>query len=301
MAEISTATRDDDPDDAAGQYPSTVMNKYHCEITKELAGDDDDDHYGVVGSQRIEKMGTCPLPKESEYYPKNNHAHEESGTTTTKYSRITENNLVCDEENKEMAFDDDRQYPVKKVGQVVQYTPNTPKKNHEESRILCGNAKKNLVGDEESKEMALDDDRQYPAKKVGQVVQCTPNTPKKNHEESGKYSGIAEKNLVCDEESKEMDNKRKDDGEDDHSGGGDGQKDDWFDAAEEINPEDEEFDDPNDSQTQAEKTKYDKDAMEYLSTLQLATQKSVRELDASKKCKSPEVTIPLSLIIIYSR
>jgi hypothetical protein len=82
MAEISTATRDDDPEDAAGQYPSTVMNKYNCEITKELAGDDDDDHSGVVGSQRIEKMGTGPLPKESEYHPKNNHAHEESGTTT---------------------------------------------------------------------------------------------------------------------------------------------------------------------------------------------------------------------------
>jgi hypothetical protein len=41
--------------------------------------------------------------------------------------------------------------------------------------------------------------------------------------------------------------------------------------------------------------------MEYLSTLQLATQKSVRELNASKKCNSPEVTMPLSLIIIYSR
>jgi hypothetical protein len=167
MAEISTATRDDDPDDAAGQYPSTVMNKYRCEIAKELAGDDKDDHSGVVGNQRIEKMGTGPLPKESEYHPKNDHTREESGTTT-KYSRIAEKNLVCDEESKEMAFDDNRQYPAKKVGEVVQYTP---KNNHEESGILCGIAEKNLVCDEESKQMAFDNDRQYPAKKVGKVVQ----------------------------------------------------------------------------------------------------------------------------------
>jgi hypothetical protein len=93
MAEISTATQDNDPDDAAGQqYPSTVMNKYHCEITQELDGEDDDDHSGVVGSQRIEKIGTGPLPKESKYPPKNNHAHEESGTTT-KYSRNAEKGL----------------------------------------------------------------------------------------------------------------------------------------------------------------------------------------------------------------
>jgi hypothetical protein len=104
-----------------------------------------------------------------------------------------------------------------------------------------------------------------------------------------------------------MDNKRKDDDYDNnYSGVDDGQEDDWSDDdlsdTEENDPEDEEFDDPNDSQTQAEKTKYDIDAMEYLSTLQLATQKSVRELKASKKCKSLEVTIPLSLlIIVYSR
>jgi hypothetical protein len=151
--------------------------------------------------------------------------------------------------------------------------------------------------------MAFNDDRQYPAKKVGEVVQYTP---KKNHEESGKYSGIAKKNLVCDKESKEMDNKRKDDcNDDDHSGVGDGQEDDRSDDdlsdTKEIGPEDEEFDDPNDSQTQAEKTKYDNDTMEYLSTLQLTAQKSARGLNASKKCKSPEVTIPLSLFIIYSR
>jgi hypothetical protein len=130
MAEMSTATRDDDLDDAAGQYPSTVMNKYHCEITQELAGDDDDDHSGIVGRQRIEKMGTGPLPKESEYHPRNNHAHEESGTTT-KCSGIAENNLVGNEESKEMAFDDDRQRTAKKVGEVVEYPP--PKKYHEES------------------------------------------------------------------------------------------------------------------------------------------------------------------------
>jgi hypothetical protein len=154
MAEISTAMRDDDPDDAARQYPSTVMNKYHCEITQELAGDDDAQS-GVVGSQTIEKMGTGPLPKESECPPKNNHAHEESGTTT-------------------------------------------------------------------------------------------------------KYPRIAKKNLVGDKDSKEMDNKRKDDDYDnDHSGVGDGQEDDWSDDdlsdTKEIDPEDEEFDNPNDSQIQAEK------------------------------------------------
>jgi hypothetical protein len=121
MAEMSTATRDDaDLDDAAGQYPSTIMNKYHCEITQELAGDDDDDHSGVVGGQRIEKTGTGPLPKESEYHPRNNHAHEESGTTT-KYSGIAKNNLVGNEESKEMAFDDDCQHTAKKVGEVVEY------------------------------------------------------------------------------------------------------------------------------------------------------------------------------------
>jgi hypothetical protein len=85
------------------------------------------------------------------------------------------------------------------------------------------------------------------------------------------------------QEDNRFDDAEEDDDADDHPGVGDGQEDDRFDAAEEIDPEDEEFDDPNDSQTQAEKTKYDNDAMEYLSTLQLATQKSVRELTASKK------------------
>jgi hypothetical protein len=109
MAEMSNATRDDDPDDAAGQYTSTAMNRYHCKITEERAGDHDDDHSGVVGRQRDEKTGTRPLPKEFEYHPRNNHAHEESGTTT-KYSGISEKNLVCDEESKEMALDDDVQH-----------------------------------------------------------------------------------------------------------------------------------------------------------------------------------------------
>jgi hypothetical protein len=102
MAErMSNATRNDDLDDAARQYPSTVINKYRCKITQERAGDADDDHSGVVGRQRIEKTGTCPIPKESEYHPRNNHAHEESGTTT-KYSGISEKNLVGDAESKEM-------------------------------------------------------------------------------------------------------------------------------------------------------------------------------------------------------
>jgi hypothetical protein len=122
MAEISTATRDDDPDDAAGQYPSTVTNKYHRKITQELADDDDDDHSGVVGSKRIEKMGTGPLTKESEYHP-------------TKYSGNTKNNLVGDEESQEIAAADDRQYPAKKAGEVVQYPP---KNNHEESIKYSG-------------------------------------------------------------------------------------------------------------------------------------------------------------------
>jgi hypothetical protein len=104
MAEMSIATRDDDLDDAAEQYPSTVMKKYHCKITQELAGVDDDDHSSVVGRQRIEKTGTDPLPKESEYHSRNNHAHEESGTTT-KYSGNAEKNLVGDEGSKEIAFD----------------------------------------------------------------------------------------------------------------------------------------------------------------------------------------------------
>jgi hypothetical protein len=95
MAEISTAKQDDDLDDAAGQYPSTVMNKYHCEITQERAVDDDDDHSGVVSRQRVEETGTGPLPKESEYHARNNHAHKESDTTT-KYSGISEKNLVGD-------------------------------------------------------------------------------------------------------------------------------------------------------------------------------------------------------------
>jgi hypothetical protein len=198
-------------------------------------------------------------------------------------------------------------------------------RNREESGKYSGISQKNLVGDEESKEMAFDDDGQHPTKTVDEVVEYPP--PKNNHEESGKYSGISEKNLVGNAESKEMDNKRKDDdgddddhssigdgqeddrfddaeeddNDDDHPGVGDGQEDHRFDDAEEIDPEDEEFDEPNDSQKQAEKTKYNIDAMEYLTTLQLATQTSVRELTASKKCKSPEVTIPLSLIIIYSR
>jgi hypothetical protein len=136
-------------------------------ITQERAGDDDDDddHSGVVGHQRIEKTGTGPLPriektgtgplpKESEYHPRNNHAHGESGTTT-KYSGISEKNLVGDEESKEMVFDDDGQHPTKKVGEVVEYPP--PKKNHEESgknheesRKYSGISEKNLVGDEES-------------------------------------------------------------------------------------------------------------------------------------------------------
>jgi hypothetical protein len=185
MAEMSTATRDNDLDDAAGQYPSTVMNKYHCEITQERAGDDDYDQSDVVGRQRIEKMGTGPLPKESEYHPRNNHAPEESGTTT-KYSGISEKNLVGGEESKEMAFDDDGQHPTKKVGEVGEYPP-----------------------------------------------------PKKNHQESGKYSSISKKNLVGDAESKEMDNKRKDDDDnDDHSSIGDGQEDDRFDDAEEDDDED---------------------------------------------------------------
>jgi hypothetical protein len=101
------------------------MNRYHCEITQERAGNDGDDHSGVVGRQRIEKTGTGPLPKESEYHPRNNPAHEESGTTT-KYSGISEKNLVCDEESKEIAFNDDGQHPTKKVGEVVEYPP--PKK-----------------------------------------------------------------------------------------------------------------------------------------------------------------------------
>jgi hypothetical protein len=103
------------------------------------------------------------------------------------------------------------------------------------------------------------------------------------------------------QEDDHFDDAKEDDDTDDHPGVGDGQEDDRFDAAEEIDPEDEESGYPNDSQTQAKKTKYNIDAMEYLTTLQLATQTSVRELTASKKCKSPEVTIPLSLIIIYSR
>jgi hypothetical protein len=173
--------------------------------------------------------------------------------------------------------------------------------------------------------MASDDNCQHPTKKVGEVVEYPP--PKKNHEESGKYSGISGKNLVGDADSKEMDNKRKDDdGDDDdnssigdgqeddrvhnaqedndddvHPGVGDGQEDDRFGDDEESDPEDEESDEPNDSQTQAEKTKYDIDAMEDLTKLQLAAQTSVRELTAYKKPTFPEVTIPLSLIIIYSR
>jgi hypothetical protein len=92
--------------------------------------------------------------------------------------------------------------------------------------------------------------------------------------------------------------------QDDHPGVGDGQEDDRFDVAEEIDPEDEELDEPNDSQTQAEKqstTTTPCSIFQRCSTLQLATQNSVRELTASKKCKSLEVTIPLSLIIIYLR
>jgi hypothetical protein len=98
-----------------------------------------------------------------------------------------------------------------------------------------------------------------------------------------------------------FDDTEEDNDDDDHPGVGDGQVDNWFIDAEEIDPEDEEFDNPNDSQTQAEKTKYDNGAMEYLSTSQLATQKSVRELTASKKCKSPEVTISLSPSSSFTR
>jgi hypothetical protein len=136
MAEMSTATRDDDPDDAVGQYPSTVMNKYDYEITQELAGDDDDDHSGIVGHQRIEKMGTGPLPKESKYHPRNNHAPVESDTTT-KYSGIAEKNLVGDKESKQMTCDDDRQHSAKKVGKIVQYPPpNRITKNPESIQLL---------------------------------------------------------------------------------------------------------------------------------------------------------------------
>jgi hypothetical protein len=109
---MSSATRDDDPNDADGQYPSTTMNRYHCEITQERAGNDDD-HSGVVGRQRIEKVVTGPLPKESKYHPRNNHAHKESGNTT-KYSGISKKNLVCDEESKEMALDNDGQHTTQK-------------------------------------------------------------------------------------------------------------------------------------------------------------------------------------------
>jgi hypothetical protein len=99
-----------------------------------------------------------------------------------------------------------------------------------------------------------------------------------------------------------VDDKRKaandDDDGYDHSSGGGGEEGDRSDSdlseIEKIDPKDEDLDDPNDSQTQAEKTKY-------LSKLQLATQTSVKQLNASKKRKSPEVTIPLSLIIIYPR
>jgi hypothetical protein len=49
---------------------------------------------------------------------------------------------------------------------------------------------------------STDDDCQHTAKKVGEVVEYPP--PKRNQKESGKYSGIAEKNLVGDKGSKEM-------------------------------------------------------------------------------------------------
>jgi hypothetical protein len=192
MAEMSNATRDDDPVNAAGQYPSIAMNRYHCEITQEWAGDADDDHSGVVGRQRIEESGTGPLPKESEYHPRNKHAFEESGTTT-KYFGISEKNLVCDKESKEMALDDDGQDTTKKVGEVAKFVeyPSAKKshketgKNREESGKYSGITEKNLAaGDEERKEKAFDDDGRHPTKKGGKVVKY-PST-KKSQEESGK-------------------------------------------------------------------------------------------------------------------
>jgi hypothetical protein len=77
-----------------------------------------------------------------------------------------------------MAFDDDRQHTAKRAGEVGEYPP--PKKNHEESGKYYGISEKNLVGDEESKQMAFDDDRQHTAKKVGEVGEYPP--PKKNPE-----------------------------------------------------------------------------------------------------------------------
>jgi hypothetical protein len=101
---------------------------------------------------------------------------------------------------------------VGEVGEFIEYP--SPKKSHEESGKnreesgkYSGISEKNLIGDEERKEMAFNNDCQHPTKKVGEVVEYPP--PKKNHEESGKnreesgkYSGISENNLVGDKERK---------------------------------------------------------------------------------------------------
>ena len=87
---MSTATQDDDLDDAAGQYPSTVMNKYHCEITQEQAGDDDDDHPGVGDGQEDDRFdNTEEIDPEDEEFDDPNDSQtqaEKQSTTTTPWS-----------------------------------------------------------------------------------------------------------------------------------------------------------------------------------------------------------------------
>jgi hypothetical protein len=54
-------------------------------------------------------------------------------------------------------------------------------------------------------------------------------------------------------------------------------------ATDEIDLEDEDSDDPDDPLTKVEKTKYDNDVPDYLTTLRSATQKSLQQLNASEK------------------
>jgi hypothetical protein len=97
-----------------------------------MAFDDDGRHL----AKKLDEVGKCPPLKKN---------HEEFG----KYSVISENNLVGDEESKETAFDDDGRHPAKKFGEVGKYPP--PKNNYEEFGKNSGISEKNLVGDKESK------------------------------------------------------------------------------------------------------------------------------------------------------
>jgi hypothetical protein len=112
-----------------------------------------------------------------------------------------------------------------------------------------------------------------------------------------KHAGYNKKQ---DEGAKASEKRPEDD--DDHSaviGSGSNEDDGSGNDLVEIDLNDPEYEDSDDQEEF--KKKFASEAMGYLSKLRLETQKSVHQFSLSKNNNSPEVTIPLSLIIIFSR